>query len=386
MSAAGAVPDGPRRVALDARCFVGVRTGVGNYIAALLAPLSEQHPEVSFHLYSNEALSFPARANVVTRVSAPKRRGPWWHNTHVVEMLREDGIEVFWGTNGLIPLRGLGRTATVLTLHDLVYHFAPRTQTPMMRWQSRVFQPMCARAADRVVAVSEATAHDVAAVYGRRPDHVVHPLIAPQFGRSEAAAADDALASLNLPADFILTVGTLEPRKNIATLIEAICNRVDAGVKLPPLVVVGGRGWADDRIVALIERAGASGAVRFLGFVPNGVLPHLYTRCRAFVMPSVYEGFGMPLLEAQLCGAPVVHGTHPSMREAAGPCGVVVEPSFDGLCRMLDDLANASLPLACRLPSTIDNNAERRAAGMWEAIAGAWRSKTQQSSNRARHR
>lgn len=365
----------PATVALDGCCFVGSRTGIANYVSALLEPLCAQHPEVRFLLYSNDLGDFCKAPNLEVRVSSPRRRGPIWHNTQVVDMLREDAVDLFWGTNGLIPLRGLGRTATVVTIHDLVHAFAPQTQELGKRWKQRVFQPLCTRAADRVIAVSQATADDVARHYGRVPESIVHPLVSGRLGSDDAAAVDDALQRLRLPERFILTVGTLEPRKNIAALVAAHVACRAAGHDLPPLVVVGGQGWRDGNVRRALDDTAAPGRVHCLGFLPNRELRHLYARCHAFVMPSIYEGFGMPLLEAQLCGAPVLHGNHRSMTEAAGGLGVAFEPSADGLLDMLTRLAEHRAPLVCRLPADIENDAERSARRLWQVMVDAWQAR-----------
>ena len=378
----------PRSVALDGCCFVGSRTGIANYVAALLEPLCAQQPDVRFVLYANDQGDFPVAPNLVVRVSVPRRRAPVWHHTQVVRMLREDGIDVFWGTNGLVPLRGLGATATVLTIHDLVHVFAPHTQVFDKRWKQSFFQPRCARAADRVIAVSQATADDVARHYGRVPESVIHPIAGGHFGATDAAAAGaaatrsaakhaaaaDTVRRFRLPPKFILSVGTLEPRKNLAALVEAHAACIAAGHDVPPLVIVGGEGWRDAEVRAALHDAAASGRVRHLGFLPNEDLRHLYARCHAFVMPSIYEGFGLPLLEAQLCGAPVLHGSHASMREAAGGLGVAFEPSAEGLREMLAGLAEGRLPLACRLRSAIENDGDRSARRLWQVMEEAWRS------------
>jgi len=157
----------PARIGLDACSLTGTRTGIANYIEVLLTALCAQHPDVTFTLYANGEGDFPVASNIVHRISRPTRRGPVWHNTQLVRMLQEDGVDVFWGTNGLIPLHGLRGIGSVVTIHDLVHRFAPQTQQPAVRWKQRVFQPLCARAADRLVTVSRATAADVARHYGR---------------------------------------------------------------------------------------------------------------------------------------------------------------------------------------------------------------------------
>ncbi|MGH8798552.1 MAG: glycosyltransferase, partial [Caldimonas sp.] len=156
--ASPAARNGPARIGLDVCSLTGSRTGIANYIETLLGPLCEQQPDATFVLYSNGDGDFPTASNIVHRISRPARRGPIWHNTQLVRMLQQDAIDVFWGTNGLIPLHGLRRTASVVTIHDLVHRYAPQTQLAAVRWKQRVFQPLCARAADRLMAVSRATA------------------------------------------------------------------------------------------------------------------------------------------------------------------------------------------------------------------------------------
>ena len=372
----------PARIGLDACCLSGNRTGIANYVETLLGPLCEQQPDVTFVLYSNDNGNFPIAPNMMHRISRPNRRGPIWHNTQLVRMLQEDAIDVFWGTNGLIPLRGLQSTASVVTIHDLVHRFAPQTQKAAVRWKQRVFQPLCARAADRLVAVSRATADDVAVQYGREPDAVIEPLARPAFGPVDPAAADAALGRLGLSTPYLLTVGTLEPRKNILALVEAYASCTAAGATLPRLVIVGDRGWFDTRLHTVLAHPALADRIRWLGFVPTESLVHLYARCQAFVMPSLYEGFGIPLLEAQLCRAPVVHGDHRSMVEAAGGVGVAVSTSPEGLRRALWELAEGRLPLVSRLPAAIRNDAADSAGRLWRLMTGAWQVRSSRLAGR----
>jgi glycosyltransferase involved in cell wall biosynthesis len=242
----------------------------------------------------------------------------------------------------------------------------------MIRWKQRVFQRLSARTADRVVAVSSATAEDMRRHYGRRPDAVIHPLAAAHF--RHRAAGDSAGSSVagRLPERFILSVATQEPRKNLVSFVKAYLECLGAGVSLPPLVLAGGRGWFDGPLRSLLDPAIASGAILDLGYVDDGALADLYSKCAMFVLPSIYEGFGMPLLEAQVCGAAVLHGSHPSMIEAAGGVGVAVAPTFEGLREALELFARGELPLACRVPQAIDNDADAAASAMWQIIVDAW--------------
>lgn len=359
------------KVGIDATALVARPTGVGNYISRLLEPLVREHPDTEFILFSNDKVVFPSSPNVRVRMSRPKRRGPYWQNTHLRAMLAAEHPDVYWATNGLLPAwlpRGM---AAVVTVHDLVYKFAPETLPFMSLWGRRVGQRMAVAAADRLVCVSRATANDAVAAYGREPDAVIPPLADPSFERPAAAAIASVRERLALPERYLLTLGTLEPRKNIVALIDAYLNRREAGVTLPLLAIAGGQGWLDSEIASRLERGDKLGFVRRLGYVALADLPALYAGCEAFLMPSLYEGFGMPLLEAQLCGAAVIHGPHASMHEAAGGLGVATPTAVAGIATVLDGLARGELALTCRLCTDIANDAARSSAAMWGLLTEA---------------
>lgn len=356
------------RVGIDATALVAKPTGVGNYVRALLEPMVVAHQEAQFTLFSNDEVAFPRYPNVRVKVSRPKRRGPYWQNTQLRRMLAEERPDTYWATNGLLPLlrpKGMG---TVLTVHDLVYKFAPETLPTISLWGRRLGQRAAVRAADRIVVVSNATGHDAAQAYRREADAVIPPLVNPIFQRPSASTMDEVRQRLGLPEPYMLTLGTLEPRKNLVRLLQAYLRRREAGVHLPTLALAGGKGWLDDDIGQMLARGESMGCVKRLGYVALEDLPALYAACSAFVMPSVYEGFGMPLLEAQLCGAPVIHGPHASMREAAGDLGALTPVDTAGIEGMLDQLSAGALPLNCRLSSDIHNDAAAAAERLWQLL------------------
>lgn len=367
-------------VGVDATTLSTRPTGVGNYIARLLEPMVHDHPEAEFVLFSNDEVSFPASHNVRARTSRPKRRGPYWQNTHLRAMLADERPDVFWAANGLLPVwrpRGL---ATVVTVHDLVYKFASETLPFVSAWGRRIGQGIAVAAADKVVYISQATAAAAITAYGRAPDAIIPPLVATGFARPAATVVAEVRERLGLPARYLLALGTLEPRKNIVALVDAYRNRREAGVALPLLAIAGGKGWLDTDIASRLGRGEALGFVRHLGYVDPADLPALYAGCEAFLMPSLYEGFGMPLLEAQLCGAPVIHGPHASMHEAAGSLGVETPTSIAGIESTLDALTAGKLALACRLRSDIVNDAAASSARLWKLIEDAVDSRASRSS------
>lgn len=363
------------KIGIDATALVARPTGVGNYISRLLVPMVHAHPEAEFILFSNDEVSFPALPNVRVRASKPKRRGPYWQNTHLRAMLAEERPSVFWATNGLLPVWRPRDMASVVTVHDLVYKFAPETLPFVSLWGRRIGQRMAVAAADKLICVSQATAIDAAGAYGRKADAIIPPLADDSFKRPAPTEISSVLQRLGLPAQYLLTLGTLEPRKNIVALVDAYLNCREAGIALPLLAIAGGKGWLDSDIASRLDRGEALGFVRRLGYVDLGDLPALYAGCQAFLMPSLYEGFGMPLLEGQLCGAPVIHGPHASMHEAAGGLGVETPTDVTGLEATLGTLAAGTLPLTCRLPGDMSNDARRSSDQLWTLLIEAAQSR-----------
>lgn len=361
------------RVGVDASPLGPGRTGVGNYVAALLTAMCENQPHVEFTLFGNGQIVFPRFENVTIKAAPSRWRGPFWHAFAVGRLLRKNRIQAFWGSNGYLPPYRVRGTATVVTVHDLADVFVPRTQATMVRWARRLLQPRAVRLADRVIAISAATAADIESVYGRKADAVIHPLLSAAFRHVLPAERKVVAAKYHLPERFLLSVGTLEPRKNLGALITAYVARRRAGADLPMLVLVGGDGWREASIKIVVAQAEVDGLVRRLGYIPSEDLPGLYASCEVFLMPSIYEGFGMPLIEAQLCGAPVIHGTHASMVEAAGGLGVQVGPLQADLEAVLDALAEGRCPLACRLPRFVVNDPKLSAAKLWEILSDAAR-------------
>lgn len=359
------------KIGIDGTALVAKPTGVGNYVRSLLEPMVRLHQEAEFVLLSNEDVVFPSYPNLSIRVSRPKRRGPYWQNTQLREMLFEEQPQVFWATNGLLPAWGIRGIATVLTVHDLVYKFAPETLPLISLWGRRIGQRMAVAVADKVIYVSHATEADAIDAYGRGADAIIPPLIDESFARPHESAVTDLRVRLKLPERYLLALGTLEPRKNLVSLIDAYLKRRDAGVDLPLLVIAGGKGWLDSDIAHRVEHGESLGFVRRLGYVDLADLPALYFGSEAFLMLSLYEGFGMPILEAQMCGAPVIHGPHASMNEAGGHLGVVTPTDIAGIEVMLDQLSNNELPLVCRLPGDIVNNADLAAAQLWKLLMEA---------------
>lgn len=216
---------------------------------------------------------------------------------------------------------------SVVTIYDLSFIHYPERLSRMRRLYLRLLTPLSVKRARRVIAISHSTAHDLTATLGIPAEKIdvaapgYDPAIFHRLPTAEIAAFRQ---SKGLPDRFWLFIGTLEPRKNLNTLIEAYA-RLDAAHRLP-LVIGGGKGWNYAPIFQAVERYGLGEAIRFIGFVPTDELQLWYNCAEVFVYPSVFEGFGLPVLEAMACGTPVIISDATSLPEAAGDAGLTVPP------------------------------------------------------------
>jgi glycosyltransferase involved in cell wall biosynthesis len=213
---------------------------------------------------------------------------------------------------------------TTITVHDLAWMIRPEfTPTGLRRFLDKVVPAQIAKA-DRVFAVSETTRNDILNRFAIDETRVVvaRNAAGDQFFNA-APGNTSSLSNVSLPEDYLLVVGSIEPRKNHLNLLKAI-ERIP---ECPLLVIAGGPGWENAEIMEEIVRSSRKGKVLLLGYVPDDSLRHLYAGARAVVSPSWYEGFGLPVLEGLAAGSRVVASDVPAHREVAGEYAVYVEPA-----------------------------------------------------------
>jgi glycosyltransferase involved in cell wall biosynthesis len=270
----------------------------------------------------------------------PRSYKALWMNVAVRRVARALRLDLYHFTNNVAPL-GFG-PPYVVTIHDLSTRLYPETHPLRRRLMHRLQLDPTGRRARRVITSSEAAAGDIVAVLGVPRERVdVVPLAAgDQFRRvADPAALAAVRARYGLEERFVLYVGNIEPRKNLARLAEAFARVAEPGVTL---ALAGGLAWHTQGVLERIEALGLGLRVRLLGYVPDEDLPALYSAADVFAYPSLYEGFGLPVLEAMSCETPVLASRVATLVEVAGGAARLVDPySVDeiaaGLGALLSD-------------------------------------------------
>jgi anaerobic magnesium-protoporphyrin IX monomethyl ester cyclase len=317
------------RVAFDGTTLRPARTGVGCYAERLLRHLAEASPTDEFVVLSNRPADVrrPLPPNVEVYAS---RRAPVslaWMQALAPGILREIRADVAHFTNGVIPLAC--PVPSVVTIHDMSLTLFPRYHPVRRVLLHRPLVDLSAPRASAIITHSNSAKRDIVRMYGldEARVHAVHLAAAPEFTPVKDRQALDAVRRRHgLPERFILYVGTIEPRKNLGRLLTAFAARRRTGGVTHALVCAGPYGWRARDVARRVAALGLERAVHFLGYVPMADLPALYSLCDLFVFPSIYEGFGLPVVEAMACGAPVLAGRSGAVTEVAGSAAEFVDP------------------------------------------------------------
>jgi len=252
-----------------------------------------------------------------------------WEQIVLPQLLRQLNADLVHGLVNVLPLAT--SVPGVVTVHDLSFlhfrHLFPATKRLYLSALCRA----SVRKAAAVIAVSRQTAGDVVRCFGAAPDKVAvaYNGVDERFTPADAAHSAAFRAAKGLPERYFLFLSTLEPRKNLETLLHAYARWRDQAAPTDRdirLVIAGGKGWFYDAVFAQTAALGLQDAVTFPGYVPDEELPDWYRSALGFVLPSVFEGFGLPVLEALACGAPVLCSDIPSLREVAGEAALLAPP------------------------------------------------------------
>lgn len=353
-------------IGIDARLWGEPRSGIGRYTRSLVEALVRLSPDERWALYLDRPTP-EVPAGVETRCL------PWpqrllWTLWAAPRELRARPVDVFHGVTGFeLPPGGAARLVT--TVHDLIPLRFPGLVPWRHRWAVRALLGGALRRATRIIVVSEATRADL---LGRYPVpagrvHVIPEAADPRFAPPARADRIGLRDRYGLRLPYVLFVGLLEPKKNLAGLLAAVARlRARGAWGETELVIAGAPGWGPEARETA-TRLGGSGVVRFLGAVPDGDLPALYGEALAFVFPSLWEGFGLPVLEAMASGAPVIASRRGALPEVAGDAALLVEPEPEPLADALGTvLADPALRTRLR-----EAGLARARTFSWERTAAA---------------
>jgi glycosyltransferase involved in cell wall biosynthesis len=339
--------------------------GISSYILNLLRELPEADSRFFYRAYLHDPLYSPPVGLDVDRsrwnTGSPLRRIAW------------EQSRLAWAAGRLDLLHGLAfalpRLAscpTIVTVHDLSFMRFPSAFRPFNRLYLSWITRSSTRRATRVIAVSESTRQDIIQFFGVEPDRVVVVPngVTAEFTPARGQTAVEAFrAAHGLPAEFILFVGTLEPRKNLVRLVDAFAAYRQRATRPIKLIIAGGKGWYYQQLFARVEGLGLQNDVLFPGFIAAHELPIWFQAARVFVYPSLFEGFGLPVLEALACGTPTVTSRISSLPEVTGDAALLVNP---------EDTEELAAAIASVLDSPV-KAAELAAAGPPRAAQFTWR-------------
>ncbi len=363
---------------LDISAAVHSRAGLGRYAERLAHALISAHPE-RFALFYNQGKDgrFPA---TLQTFPVPRRSVPYGYKVwRMAVLMGQIGRIPF---NRLIPqatlyhatehlLLPLAGVPTVLTVHDLIYKRFPAYHKRLNYWYLNLAMPLYCRRANVIVAVSQASRQDIVKQYGINPAkiQVVYEAASSHFRPPPPARIDYVRQTYHLPTRFLLHLSTIEPRKNLSRLLDGLqaLRLLFPGLTL---VLAGGKGWLYNDFFAKIEQLGLQDAVQLLGWVPDEDLPAIIAAADLAVQPSLYEGFGLPILEHMACGQVVAASNSSSHPEVGGEAAVYFDPL------QVDDM----VAVIRRLLNDHDEYQHRRQMGLAQAARFSWQRAAQETA------
>lgn len=319
-------------IGFDGKRAANNLTGLGNYSRSLIAQLAGFFPQNQYFVYTPKVKDKPQIA-AFFKSHAVHLKLPLsgaikllWRSFGIKKQLYQDQIELFHGLSQEIPIGiAASQLKTVVTMHDLIYLRYPQYYKAIDRYIYNLKSEYACKNSDRIIAISERTKQDIIEYYHIDPNkiEVIYQSCDDSFKQSASIAAKVEVAErYKLPGNFLLIVGTIEPRKNLMLLIKALPS-INLDYKL---VVIGKQQAYANLVKQELEKLGLAHRVIFLEGLPFQDLPLIYQLATLFVYPSLYEGFGIPIIEALYSGTPVIAATASCLEEAGGPDSIYVAP------------------------------------------------------------
>lgn len=348
------VPQNVSKLGIDGDALRKPLSGVGQYIFNLCRELETLLPDTRFYVYtrlSADEIALPSTRWTVRRESwslARKLPSFLWLKLRGSRLAKRDQLDVFWAGRTIHPGKRSAKRV-VVTVHDLNHHLVPETMEKVTLYSHLLWFDRDVRSAAMILTNSQGTSDRLQHWVGRGADAIVYPGVRDDFrplDPNQREAALTALKEKGVVPPYVLAVSTLEPRKNIGPLIEAFVRlKKRKELRDHRLVLVGARGWQNQALARTIE-ANADQGIVLPGYVADDLMPAVFALAEVLVMPSLYEGFGMPVLEARAVGTPVIVSDVPELKEAADGQAQIVATDTQGL-----EAALAQLPIFARTTS-----------------------------------
>ena len=324
------------KVAIDVRTILSNRSGVGNYVLHLIQNLKKVDPESIYYFLSLKKNlpflgSFASEQNPLLTVFSHESHplGDFWEHFVLPVRLMKKGIDIFHGPASLIPFRK-DHYRVVVTIHDLVAFLFPETIPLKYGAYMRYLLRHAVKRANKIISVSYHTRQDLIDILKVPSEKitVIHEAPSPIFRPYDPMEVRTFLKErYGIQKKFIYHLGNIEPRKNLIVLLEAftrVCRELGPEVQL---VVSGQKGWLIRSLNQFLKNYPNRDQVLFTGYVPMEELPFFMNGAELFVFPSLYEGFGLPVLEAMSCGTPVISSNQSSIPEIIGSAGILIDPT-----------------------------------------------------------
>jgi glycosyltransferase involved in cell wall biosynthesis len=361
------------RIGIDCRYLREAPRGVGHYLINTLHQIAQQKitnqpdavSEDMFYLYSPGPILYkPQTENFVIRKGRFSLPGTFWFQIEGKNLIRSDRLDAFWAPCDILPAGLPKKIRKVLSILDLTHLYFPHTMENYNLLIHKLFFLSSLKNADHIITISNFIKQDLIMHFNIPSEKIITIYLGvdDKFHIIEKSKVLSVLNRYSINRPYILSVGTLEPKKNYIRLLNAYkALKTDLD-----LIIVGKKGWKANDIFKTIDSLGLKKRVKILGYIQNDYLPYLYNGAEVFIFPSLYEGFGLPLLEAMACGAPVICSNTSSLAEISGEAVLKFNPnSVDELVLRIEQLLNNS-----ELKETLRNKGFTRAKQFsWDKTA-----------------
>ena len=335
-------------IGYDAKRLFNNKTGLGSYARNVVSGMHEFCPSESYHLYTPtiEIAVHEKEFRNLNRVSIHKSDAlnkAWWRSYGISKDLKKDEIDIYHGLTHELP-RNIDNAhcGKVVTIHDLIFkrfpEYFPATDRVIynLKWKHSI------KSSNKIIAISEHTKADIIEYYAVDPDkiEVIYNTCDPKF-YSVNPDTEFKSSTLSLPENYILTVGSIEPRKNFGAIVKALA-LLPKSQRIDLVIVGGGKQKHKKKLLELIHSLGLENIVHLRSDITNDQIIEVYQRAEFLVYPSHYEGHGLPITESLLCGTAVISSETSSMKEAGGPDCIYIDPNniesiSNAIITLLDD-------------------------------------------------